>query len=167
MTPRTPVVRQISWVAVIPQLIAISIMIVIATWLSPVNGVLYGAAVYLLYSFGSRQLITRDHRAGIALVKEHRFGEAIPRFQKSLEFLDRNSWIDRFRSIVLMSPSAMSYREMAIANLAFAYSQIGRGGEARAQYEECLRRFPDSGLAMAALRMMDAAAAADNVQPVA
>ncbi len=155
MSTQTPIVQQISWLAVIPQFAALATAVIIATRLSPANGGLYGAGAYLIYSIASRQLITRDHRAGIALAKEQRFEEAIPRFQKSFEFLDRNPWIDRFRSIVLMSPSAASFREMALANIGFAYSQIGRGDEARYYYEKCLQRFPNSGLATAALRMMD------------
>ena len=54
-----------------------------------------------------------------------------------------------------MSPSAASYREMALANIGFCYSQIGDGDEARQYYTECIQRFPESGLATTALRMMD------------
>ena len=158
MSSRTPIVKQVSWLAVIPQLFALVVAILIASRLFPDNGVLWGAGAFLLYSFGSRNLITRAHRAGIALVKRQQFEAAIPRFQKSLEFLDRHPWIDRLRAIVLMSPSAMSYREMALANIAFCYSQVGRGQEARHYYERCLERYPASGLASSALRMMDAAA---------
>jgi tetratricopeptide (TPR) repeat protein len=156
MSTQTPIVRQISWLAVIPQLTALGLAAFVASRFSPSNGLLYGAAAYLAYSITARQLITRDHLAGIALVKDQRFDESIPRFQKSLEFFDRNPWLDSFRSIVLMSPSAPSFREMALANIGFAYSQIGRGDDARAYYEKCLQRFPDSGLATAALRLMDA-----------
>lgn len=158
MSTQTPVVRQISWLAVIPQIVALGLAVAVASWFSPSNRLLFGAGAYLLYSFASRQLIIRDHRAGIALAKQGKFEEAILRFQKSFDFLERYPWIDRFRSIVLMSPSAASFREMALANIGFAYSQIGRGDEARAYYEECLKRFPDSGLAAAALRMMDSSA---------
>ena len=158
MTSPPPLIRQISWIAVIPQFIALAMAISVGQLLSPArpsNGMLWGAAVYLLYSFGSRMLIPRDHRAGIALSRQQRFEDAIPRFQKSLEFFDRHDWIDRYRSIVLMSPSAASYREMALANLAFCYSQIGDGEQARSYYEKCLERFPDSTLALTALRMID------------
>lgn len=101
-------------------------------------------------------LVARDHRVGVGLVKSQRFEEAIPKFQDSLKFFDRYPWIDRYRSIVLMSPSAAGYREMALANIAFCYGQIGDGEQSRHFYEECLRRFPDSGLASSALRMLDA-----------
>lgn len=165
MTSPPPMIRRISWVAVIPQFIALALAISLGQLLSPAkpsNGMLWGAAVYLFYSFGSRMLIPRDHRAGIALSRQQRFADAIPRFQQSLEFFDRHDWIDSYRSIVLMSPSAVSYREMALANIAFCYSQIGDGEQARSYYEKCLQRFPESGLAITALRMMDSAR---QVQP--
>lgn len=163
MSRRTPMIKQVSWLAAVPQFAIIVAAMFIASQLSSGNGLLWGAGAFLAYSFGSRKLMTRDHRAGVALAKRQQFEEAIPRFQKSLEFLDRYPWIDRFRSVVLMSPSAISYREMALANMAFCYSQVGRGEEARRHYEQCLQHFPDSGLASAALRMMDSAVASRAV----
>ncbi len=123
------------------------------------DGVQWGAVAYLAYSIGSRQFIARAHRVGIGLIKQQRFDEAIPKFQESLEFFDRHTWIDRFRSITLMSPSAPSYREMALANIAFCYGQLGDGEQSRLYYQRCLDRFPGSGLATAALRMLDSVAA--------
>lgn len=121
-----------------------------------------GAGVYILYSFGSRALMARDHRAGIALNNQHRFADAIPHFKRSLEFFDRHDWIDRYRSIVLMTAGAMSYREMALANIGFCYIQTGDGAQARLHYEKCLERFPRSEIALSTLRMMDAAERAPN-----
>jgi tetratricopeptide (TPR) repeat protein len=152
-------IRQISWIAAIPQFIVLALAVGMGMLLSPANltfGMTCGAATYLLYSFGSRLLIPRYHRTGIALSRQQRFADAIPHFERSLEFFDRHDWVDRYRSIVLMSPSAMSYREMALANIAFCYSQIGDGEQARLYYEKCLERFPDSSLALTALRMIDA-----------
>lgn len=154
----TPTVRQISWPAVLPQLFAIGIAISIAAVMGAPDAVLFGAIVYLAYSIGSRQLIARAHRAGIRLVKQGRFADAIPKFQESFDFFERHPWIDRFRSIVLMSPSAMQYREMALANMAFCYAQLGDGEQSRTFCQKCLERFPGNGLAVAALRMLDSVA---------
>jgi tetratricopeptide (TPR) repeat protein len=150
-----PIVRKISWIAVLPQLAALVLCVSIGVFVSPRMGLLGGAAVYVTYSITSRLLVARDHRQGIWLIKQRRYQDAIAMFQRSLSFFDRHDWINRYRSIVLMSPSAISYREMALANIAFCYMQLGDGRQGRAFYEECLRRFPDSGLAVAALRMMD------------
>ena len=55
----------------------------------------------------------------------------------------------------MMSRSAMSYREMAQINIAFAYSQIGDSAKAKQYYQRALDEFPHSGMARAALRMID------------
>jgi hypothetical protein len=47
---------------------------------------------------------------------------------------------------------------MALANIAFCYGQLGNGVQCRYYYEKCLDLFPDSGLATAALRMLDSVA---------
>jgi tetratricopeptide (TPR) repeat protein len=158
MSSRTPIVRQVSWPAVLPQVVALGGAVAIAYVLGGPAAAPWGALAYLAYSMGSRQLIARDHRAGIRLVKQQRFAEAIPRFERSFNFFERHLWIDRFRSIVLMSPSAGSYREMALANIAFCYGQIGDGERSRFYYQKCLDLFPGSGLATAALRMLDSVA---------
>lgn len=155
MASGIPVLRQLSWLSVLPQIAAMLIAMAVAFLLGASSPALYGASAYLAYSIGSRIVITRSHRAGVRLTKQQRFAEAIPKFQQSIAFFESHPWIDRFRSIVLMSPSAASYREMALANIAFCYGQLGDGEQSRAYYRECLDRFPESGLATAALRMLD------------
>jgi tetratricopeptide (TPR) repeat protein len=156
MSTRTPIVRQISWVAAIPAFVVAAAAIVTGVIVDPRAGVVWGAGAFLAYSLGSRRLIARSHRRGIALVKQGQFGEAIGQFQQSLAFFDRHPWGDRFRCVTLMSASATSYREMALVNIAFCYSQIGDGKRAREFYEACLACFPGSGMATAAIRLMDA-----------
>jgi hypothetical protein len=97
MTSGTPIVRQASWPAVLPQILAGLVAMVTGYLLAGRDGVQWGAVAYLAYSIGSRQFIARAHRVGIGLVKQQRFDEAIPKFQESLEFFDRHAWIDRFR----------------------------------------------------------------------
>jgi hypothetical protein len=123
----------------------------------PRDGLVFGGGAYLSYSVLSRFFLTRSHRTGISQVRRQQFGDAIESFQKSLAFFDRHPRVDRFRSIVLMSASAASYREMALANIAFCYVQLGNGDRARRYYELCQEQFPESALASAALRMMDVA----------
>ncbi len=156
MSLKIPIVRRISWPAVLPQFLALFLAIIVAHRIGGRGAVAWGAAAYLIYSLGSRRLIPRDHNDGISLVRAERFDDAIPKFRDSLAFFDRHAWIDDYRSIVLMSPSAASYREMALANIGFCYSQLGEGQRSREAYRECLRRFPGSALAISALRMLEA-----------
>jgi tetratricopeptide (TPR) repeat protein len=155
MSSGIPIVRQVSWPAVLPQLVGIALAIALAHVLGAPNAVMWGAMAYLAYSIGSRKVVARAHRAGIRLVKRQRFADAIAKFQESFDFFERHPWVDRFRSFILMSASAASYREMALANIAFCYGQLGDGEQSRTYYRKCLQRFPGSGLATTALRMLD------------
>lgn len=140
----------------IPQLAALGFAVAVGMYLTQTsNGVILGAAAYLAYANGSRMLIARDHRRGVRLYRQQQFAAAIQAFDESYRFFSRNPWIDRFRSLVLMSPSAISYREMALCNIAFCYSQLGNGENSQTYYRRALDEFPDSGLAAAALRMIE------------
>ncbi len=147
--------RHVSWIGVIPMALTFVAGAVIGALAFGEKGGPFGVAAVFAWIIGSRMLIFRPHRQGMALVRRKRFKEAIPYFRKSLEFFDRRSWIDRYRSIVMMSLSALSYREMAILNMAYCYSQMGDSAQARKQYEECRRRFPDCEQAIAAIQMVD------------
>jgi tetratricopeptide (TPR) repeat protein len=120
------------------------------------TGVALGALAFLAYSRGSRALLLADHQRGMRLLQAGKYEAANEAFERSYRFLSRKPWIDRWRSVILMSPSAVSYQEMALVNIAFAYSQAGQGSEAKAAYERTLRHFPDSAIAQAALRMIEA-----------
>lgn len=155
-TQRVPTVRPMSWLATVPQFLMLALAIATACFLTQSsNGVVWGAAVYLIYSFGSRQLIPRAHCRGMRLAQRQQFEPAIHAYQQSYEFFTRYPWLDRYRSITMMSPSAMSYREMALVNIAFAHSQIGNGAQAKACYQRTLEEFPNNSMAIAALRMIE------------
>ena len=155
---RMPVVRQISWPAVLLQLAALGGAVALGTYVTQISdGGAIGAAAYLSYSIGSRLLIARAHRRGMRFYRNQQYAAAIEAYQESYDFFARNTWIDQYRAIVMMSPSAVSYREMALCNIAFCFSQLGNGAQAEAFYRRALDEFPSSGLAAAALRMIDSA----------
>ncbi|MFO0917487.1 MAG: tetratricopeptide repeat protein [Planctomycetaceae bacterium] len=160
MSSQVPIVRPMSWRAALPQFVMMAVFIGLSCAFLGREGVMLGAIAFLVYSIGSRMILMRAHRAGIGLLRQRRYQEAIPKFQESFDFLERHAWIDRFRSIVLMSPSAVSYREMALANIAFCYAQLGDGAQCRSYYERCLCLNPQNGLATAGMRMLDAGASA-------
>ena len=91
----------------------------------------------------------RDWQLGFTSLTEFRAQ------QESYDFFTRCRWLDRYRAVTLMSLSAISYREMALINIAFAYSQIGDGGKAKEHYERALDDFPNSGMASAALKLIN------------
>ena len=57
--------------------------------------------------------------------------------------------------ITLLMPSAASYREIALLNTAFCYSQLGNVQQTRAYYERALAEFPDSSMAQVALNLIN------------
>lgn len=154
--PKTPMIRQVSILGSIPNLTVLALSIAVALEFFPEHGVVFGAAFFLALRLFLRS-IPRDHRAGIQLVRNQQFEDAVPHFLRSFEFFERHPWLDTYRAILMLSPAAISYREMALANAGFCCSQIGDGENARKYYEWCLELFPESGLASSAIRMMQSA----------
>src|SRR4051812_3023465 len=116
---KTPVVREHAWNSIFPQLAVMGLLIFIYSLRDSGDPILYGALTYLVISFVLRTFIPKDHRRGMALVKQKRYAEAIPFFKNSYTFFTKNLWIDKYRYLTLFSSSAISYREMALNNIAF------------------------------------------------
>ncbi|MEO8609965.1 MAG: hypothetical protein ABI690_18875 [Chloroflexota bacterium] len=158
MGSKTPVVRQVSWLMLIPQLLVMAALIVLIALLFPpkplMMSVAYGSFLYLLYSYGSRWLLLKSHRQGMALTQANDYRGAIEKYNESYHFFSDHPWIDRYRYFTLMSPSLISFREMALINIAFCYSQIGDGANTRLYYQKALAEFPDSEMAKMALKLI-------------
>ncbi len=154
---KTPMVCQISWIGVVPHIV---VLIAFVAWIvGPYNSsdaALLLLVAYVAYSQLSRRLIASAHRRGIRLVKRKEFEQAIPCFQRSYDFFTMHPNIDRYRSIILLSASLASYREMALVNIAFCHSQIGDGEKTKQYYRKALEIFPDSGLAQTGMNMVSA-----------
>jgi tetratricopeptide (TPR) repeat protein len=153
----TPTVRPISWPATAIHLgLLLIIAVVCLGWFRSPPGMVYSTGAYLLYSLGSRFLIARAHRKGIQLSRSGQYEKAIEAFDESYQFFSRHAWLDRFRAVTLLSAAAMSYREMALCNIGFAYSQLGDGLKAKQVFQRTLNEFPNSAMATASLRMLQA-----------
>ena len=148
----------------IPQIILCLVLILLARLSGFNNHILAGVSIYLMISYILRFQIPKHHRKGVSLYRKKLFKEAIPQFQKSYGFFNKNRWIDRFRFITLMSSSRVSYTEMALLNMAFCYGQIGDGKKSKELYKKVLKEFPDSEMAKASLRMYDASASSTEQQ---
>ncbi|WP_458627071.1 tetratricopeptide repeat protein [Winogradskyella sp. PC D3.3] len=156
MNSKAPKVTQRNWLSMIPQLIIMGIIILIWHKISPENVFLFSALTYLLISLSLRNLIPHDHRKGIKNSNIGKFENAISDFEKSYAFFKKHKWIDNYRFIILLSSSKMAYKEMALANIAFCYSQIGNGIKSKAYYERTLKEYPENRIAKSALKMMNA-----------
>ena len=49
----------------------------------------------------------------------------------------------------------MNYKEMALCNIAFCYSQIGNGTKTIEYYKKTLEEFPENPIAESALKMLN------------
>lgn len=156
MSSKVPTIRRIAWISLFPQFLVMGLIMLIWHQFDQTNFVWYGALTYLLISQVTRRTLTRAHRKGMLKVHAEKYEEAIPLFEKSYDFFKRNNWIDQYRYVTLLSSSAMTYKEMALNNIAFCYGQLGDGQKAKAYYERTLREFPHNGLAKAGLNMLNA-----------
>ncbi len=155
---KTPIVRPVSWLNAAATLGILAVFVLVGYVLNRTSGVFFGAVIYLALSQLLRRVIPRHHRNAIRHCKRREYELAIPEFQKSVAFFRDYEWIDRFRAVTMLSAAGMWYREMAITSLGFCYAQIGDGPNARKNYEQCLKEFPDNEMAKSALRLMDAGA---------
>jgi hypothetical protein len=155
---KPPIIRSISWLAVLFQLALIGVFAVVIALVfrvrDPIMAIFFGALIHSAFCRLAGAILSPDHRRGIALFRAKKFSEAAPRFEASYAAFNCRPWIDRFRWITLGSASSMSYREMALCNAAFCYGQVGDGTRATALYEQALREFPESSLAAASLNML-------------
>jgi len=155
MSSKVPTVRQINRISIIPHLLIIGILIWVWNIFYPEESVFLGVATYLLISYLLRTQIPKIHRKGMKLVKSEDFEKAIPYFEKSYDFFTKHNWIDKYRFITLLSSSRMTYQEMALANIAFYYGQVGNGAKSKEYYTRTLEEFPENGLAKTSLKMLN------------
>ncbi len=155
MASKVPTASRINWAAFALQLGVLAALIFLfgSMGAEPMTG----AVVYLLWSWSMRLALPRVHRRSVAYIRSGRFTEALPLCEASAEWFKRHAWVDKYRALIMLSPSAWSYREMALANRAFSLAQLGLGQEAMKAYEAMLAEFPDSVLATTPLNMMRAA----------
>lgn len=120
-----------------------------------VEFILLGIALYLALLFGSRALLTRHHRKGIRQVKKGRLTEAILHFEANLRFFTDHPLLDRWRAVVIFSASALSYRDLALCNLAYCHGQLGDKERMKHFYQQAIALNPENPFAASSLRMIE------------
>jgi tetratricopeptide (TPR) repeat protein len=155
MASQVPIIRQISWISIVPQLVIIGLLFFLYHVADFGDPFIMAALTWSLLAIGLRNLIAKKHRQGIKLVKLQKFKEAIPFFEQSFEYFTKNKRVDKYRFLTLLSISKMSYRESALCNLAFCHSQTGAGLKAKEYYKQVLAEYPENGLAKAGLNMLN------------
>ena len=154
MASKLPIVKQIAWLSILPQVLFMIVIGFIYFVFSPEQFTLKAAITYVAILFLLRTLIPPKHRKGVRLFKRKKFEEAIPCFQASYHFFSKHKWIDKYRYLTLLSSSRISYTEMALLNEAFCLTQIEKKKEATEKYEDVLKEFPESEIAQSALKLL-------------
>jgi tetratricopeptide (TPR) repeat protein len=144
-----------AWLALLPQLAIFALLVAIAHLLGAPEPLLAGAIAYLAASLILRATLARHHRRGIRLYRKERFAEAVPHFYQSYDFFTQHAWVDRWRAVTMLSPSRISYKEMALLNVAFCLAQSGERERAILEYKRVLAEFPNSRMAKSALRLLE------------
>jgi tetratricopeptide (TPR) repeat protein len=157
MASGTPIIRQINWLAIALHLCIFVALVFLFQFLEVGVPSLLAIAAYLALAYLLRFFLAKYHRYGMMFIKRNDFEHAIPYFENSYEYFQEKPWLDRFRIFFLLSSSRISYKEMALVNIAYCYSQLGDGAQAKAYYERTLKEFPDSEIAKAGLNMLQAA----------
>lgn len=112
-------------------------------------------AIYVLGTHALRLLLLGPHRKGMKLARRGQRKEAIAAFEQSYRFMARRPWIDTLRWLLLMSPSSISYREIALYNIASCHLKSGSRANARQYFEKVKTEFPHGLLAPMAARQLE------------
>ena len=157
MASTQPIIRQISWFSLVLQILVFMFMAFVLFICGVEDSLLFVAVIYLLLSFFLKKLIPKFHRKGMRYFRNKKYDLAINEYKKSYEFFQKNKWIDKYRALFLLSSSRISYSEMALVNIAYCYGQVGEGTKSKEIYEETLKEFPNSEIALEALKMYNSA----------
>ena len=158
MNTQRKVIKEGAPISLIPQLLFMG-----ALWFAygtiidqPFLAPLMASSTYLLASFLLKRAFICHHMAGIALLRENRYQEALTKFQDSYDFFEKHPWIDKYRYITFLASSRISYTEMALVNAAFCCMQLHMVNEAKEYYQKALMIFPFSKIAKSALQEIEA-----------
>jgi len=155
MASKSPIVRQTAWLALIPQIVVLTLLMIIFYQVHEVYFILLAATTYVVLGITLRITVPGKHRKGLYLVRQQKHEEALVCFQESVTFFRAHPWIDKYRYLVLLSSSRISYLEMDLINEAYCLSQTGKKAETIQKYEEVLAEFPESQIAKSALNALN------------
>lgn len=153
-----PLINYISWKSVLPPLLVATVLILLAKFLFPVRDLaeafIIGGGVFVAYTFGARHFIASANRKGLKAVARKDYDAAIEHFNRSYAFFSEHEWLDRFRSITLMSSSLWSYREMALMNILTANVRKKDFAAASEACRRVLEEFPENQIVRSTYEML-------------
>ena len=133
-----------NWYYLIPQVAVFSAIALVLKELGVPSYWLLTLSVYLLLNGYLKIVIPNSHRKGLYYVRKGELEGAIFAFEKSYSFFQKYLWLDKYRAFTLLSLSGFSYREMALMNIIFCYSNLGNEKEAKKVQMRLAKEFPEN-----------------------
>lgn len=164
MSSKLRVIPKVSWLMMIPILAIITGFVLAASAMFDVLYGLVGGLVPVVLAQVLRRTVVRQQYLAVKLMNKDMYKQALPYCEKALAFIERHPWVDRYRWVALMSPTKVSYREMAMSNLAGCYMQVGEAKKAIELWEKMQQEFPGSEFAARALRFVESMKKMEQVQ---
>ena len=159
MTTGQPTISQVSWSALLKMLlvyIALGLLLVFVWQYEPPFAHYIALVVLALFICGFIATLFPPHfRRAARAQKKGDLDSAIAEMEACLAFFQRHPWIDRHRWIVTLNSSAISYREMALLNIAAFQTLARRKEEAKAAYRRVIELFPNSVVGRQALTAIE------------
>jgi len=119
-----------------------------------IYGLIVGSCLYLVLANVLRGIFLKHHKRGIRLMGHHHFAEAIDQFSLSHDFFEKHKTIDKYRFLTMFMSSKLSYRQMALFNLASCYAAKRRFNEAKEKFEQLLHTAPPDETVQEALAII-------------
>jgi hypothetical protein len=133
-----------NWSYLIPQITIFLAFALLLKELEVTQYWLLSASLYLLLSTYVKIIIPKWHRKGLFYLRKGELEGAIYAFETSYIFFKKYSWLDTYRAFTLLSLSWYSYREMALMNIIYCYSHLGKEKEAREVQKRLSIEFPSN-----------------------
>jgi tetratricopeptide (TPR) repeat protein len=164
----TPVARNVAWLRAIPLGLVVALLSAVFDAIQVFQYWAYNVIAAFLVVVGYRYLIRytvmRHLTNGVRLLRAQRYEEAIPAFERNLDFFDKHPTVDKWRSILFLSAARYGYMEMTLLNLGLVYSQIREGERSEEYYKKALELNPKNGAAVFALNLLNAKLKDPDVQ---
>ena len=155
MSSKIPTTQQADWWSFVPHTIILTLLMLAWSPLGMQWAFAGGIITFLLLVYLLRNFVPRSHRAGMLKIAREDFENAILDFESSYDFFNQKSWVDKYRFVTTLTSSKITYREMALLNIAYCYAQLGNAEKAIEYYKWTLREFPESIIARNGLRMIE------------
>jgi tetratricopeptide (TPR) repeat protein len=103
-----------------------------------VYGLFMGIIAFLIILLLQQSIHRGSFRQGMKYLKKNQYDAAITSFQKSLKHFEQYPFLDKYRYVLLISPSEISCKEMALQNIVACYCFLNDKEKATFYYDSLI-----------------------------